>query len=203
MRNVVVNNIVSLDGFYADTSGNPLVLEMDSAFDRANQDSINRADMVLLGRDTFDGMSSYWPFIADAPPPDDPQALEARAVDDVNRAISRRYNQLPKVVISNRGPVPEDNAWHESTTVIARSDTEAWLKQARQDGDGDILIFGSHVLWNSMLASGLVDELHLMISPNTLGEGVPLFGRPSTLELRDIRRFDDSSNVQLRYAVKR
>ena len=88
MAKVVVNNIVSLDGFYADDSGNPLVLEMDAAFDRANLESIEAADVVLLGRESFEGFSSYWPFIADAPEPADPSAPEAREFDDVNRAIS-------------------------------------------------------------------------------------------------------------------
>ncbi len=42
---------------------------MDAALDQANLDSIAKADTVLLGRDSFDGFSSYWPFIPDAPHP--------------------------------------------------------------------------------------------------------------------------------------
>jgi hypothetical protein len=63
MRKVIANNIVSLDGYYADETGNPLVLTMDAAFDRANLESIQRADMILPGRDSFDGFSSYWPSV--------------------------------------------------------------------------------------------------------------------------------------------
>lgn len=55
MRTVIVNNIVSLDGFTASEDGNPLVLQMDAAFDQANLQSISSADLVLLGRDSFDG----------------------------------------------------------------------------------------------------------------------------------------------------
>lgn len=78
MRKVIVNNIVSLDGYFADETGNPLALNMDAAFDRGNLESIESADLVLLGRDSFDGFSSYWPFVADAPEPQDPEAPEAR-----------------------------------------------------------------------------------------------------------------------------
>ena len=67
MRKVIVNNIVSLDGYFADETGNPLALNMDAAFDRGNLESIESADLVLLGRNSFDGFSSYWPFVADAP----------------------------------------------------------------------------------------------------------------------------------------
>ncbi len=199
MRKVIVNNIVSLDGFFADSTGNPLVLDMDAAFDQANLDSIAAADLVLLGRDSFDGFSSYWPFIADAPPPDDPDAPEARAVDDTNRAISRHYNRLPKVVVSDRGPIPADNAWADTTTLVRRDDAVAWLTNARTEGDGTIAVFASHRMWNGLLAEGLVDEFHLMVSPVALGTGVPLFTGPAHLELLGVRQFENSSNVQLRY----
>jgi len=199
MRKVIVNNIVSLDGYFADETGNPLALNMDAAFDRGNLESIESADLVLLGRDSFDGFSSYWPFVADAPEPEDPEAPEARAVDDTNRAISRHYNQLPKVVVSDRGSVPADNAWAATTTVVARADVAAWLSQAKSDGEGNIVVFASHVLWNALLDDGLVDELHLMVSPIALGSGVPVFTAPADLTLVEMRRFDDSSNIQLRY----
>lgn len=199
MRRVIVNNIVSLDGYFADETGNPLGLTMDAAFDRGNLESIESADLVLLGRESFDGFSSYWPFVADAPAPADPDAPEARAVDGTNRAISRHYNRLPKVVVSDRGPIPAGNAWAGTTTVVARAEASGWLARAKSEGDGDIVVFASHVLWNALLADGLVDELHLMVSPVALGAGVPVFTAPAGLELVEVRRFDDSSNLQLRY----
>lgn len=201
MRRIIVNNIVSLDGYYADATGNPLALNMDAAFDQANLDSIRTADMVLLGRDSFEGFSSYWPFVADAPEPADPNAPESRAFSNVNRAISRRYNAVPKIVISDRGPVAYDNPWVQTTTLIALREVADWIAKAKQEGDGDIVVFGSRRTWNGLLADGLVDELHLMVSPTVLGEGVRLFGVAADLDLIECRRFKDSPNVQLRYRV--
>ena len=60
-------------------------------------------------------------------------------------------------------------------------------------------MFANHRMWNGLAARGLVDELHLMISPVAFGSGIPLFIEPARLELRGVRRFDDPSNVQLRY----
>lgn len=202
MRKVIVNNIVSLDGYFADDTGNPLALEMDAAFDRCNLETITSADIVLLGRDSFDGFSSYWPHVADAPPPSDPSAPEARAVDDSNREISRRYNRLPKTVVSDRGPIPTDNPWATTTSVIRRADATTWLTDVKSAGDGNIVVFASHHLWNALLADGLVDELHLLISPVALGAGISLFSEPTQLELLDVRRFDDSSNIQARYRAR-
>lgn len=197
MRKVIVNNIVSLDGFFAAEEGDMLALNMDEAFDRANLEDIEAADVVLLGRESFDGFSSYWPSIADAPEQDDSDPRYPRQFDDTNRAISRRWNAVPKVVVSDRGPVPDSNAWIDSTTVVPRSGVGEWLAAA----EGTVVIFASHVLWNDLLRRGLVDELHLMVSPDAVAAGVRLFEGPAKLALREVRGFDGSSNVQLRYTV--
>lgn len=197
MRKVIVNNIVSLDGFFAAEEGDVLALNLDEAFDQANLEDIEAADVVLLGRESFDGFSSYWPSIAEAPEPEESDPRYARQFDDTNRAISRRWNAVPKVVVSDRGPVPDSNAWIDSTTVVPRSGIGEWLTAT----DGTVLIFASHVLWNDLVRRGLVDELHLMVSPDAVCTGVPLFEGPAKLALQEVRGFDGSSNVQLRYTV--
>jgi dihydrofolate reductase len=198
MRVVTVCNIMSLDGFYEDPSGNPLALNMDHAFDAYNLERIRAADIVLLGRTSFEGFSSYWPAIADAP--DDP---DNRAVSADNRELSRIYNELPKTVVSDSYTVPDDNAWRDTTTVVARADAARWVATEREQGSGDILVFGSRTTWNSLLQQGLVDEMHLMVSPNALGSGTPIFHAPVDFKLLEARRFDGSSNVVLRYTVVR
>jgi len=198
MRAVTVCNIMSVDGFYEDSAHNPLVLNMDEAFDAYNLERIRAADIVLLGRTSFEGFSSYWPAIADAPADPNNRALSAD-----NRELSRIYSRLPKAVVSDSYSVPDENAWRATTTVISRADATGWLAAERQRGDGDILVFGSRMMWNSLLQQGLIDELHLMVSPNALGTGTPIFDDPVDLQLLEARRFDNSSNVVLRYAVLR
>jgi dihydrofolate reductase len=198
MRVVTVCNIMSLDGFYEDPDRNPLILNMDEAFDTYNLERIRVADIVLLGRLSFEGFSSYWPSIADAP--DDP---DNRALSADNRELSRIYNELPKVVVSDSYTVPAENAWHDTTRVVTRADAGRWVTTEREQGNGDILIFGSRTMWNGLLQQGGVDELHLMVSPNALGSGTPIFYASVDLQLLEARRFDGSSNVLLRYAVPR
>jgi riboflavin biosynthesis pyrimidine reductase len=48
-----------------------------------------------------------------------------------------------------------------------------------------------------------VDELHLMIGPNAVGAGTPVFSFPTRLDLLDVQRFENSPNVVLRYAATR
>jgi dihydrofolate reductase len=105
--------------------------------------------------------------------------------------------------VSDSYTVPVDNPWHQVTSVIGRSDAANWVSAEKERGGGAILIFGSRTTWNGLLAQGLVDELHLMISPAALGDGTPIFEAPVDLALLEARRFDCSSNVLLRYAIPR
>lgn len=78
MRNVIVSNIVTLDGFFAGEGGNPMVLNMDASFDAGNLERMRAAGTIVLGRASFELFGSYWPIIADAP------------ADDSNRPSRRR-----------------------------------------------------------------------------------------------------------------
>jgi dihydrofolate reductase len=196
MRTVIVCNIMSLDGYYEGPGRNVMALNMDEAFDAYNLERIRRASTVLLGRASFEGFSSYWPGIADAPA--DPGN---RALSDDNRELSRIYNRLEKVVVSDGYTPPAGNPWHDTTTVVRRADVADWLAKEREHGTGDILTFGSRTMWAGLLDQGLVDELHLMVGPAALGGGTPVFGRPADLTLLEARRFEGSGNVLLRYAA--
>ena len=194
MRSVVVCNIASLDGFYEGPGGDVMALNMDEAFDAYNLERIKAAGTVLLGRRSFEGMSGYWSRVADAPP--DPGN---RALSNVNRETSRRYNAVPKVVVSDSYSVPPDNPWHSTSTVVPRGGVRDWLVHERTRGAGDILTFASRTMWQGLLRQGLVGELHLMIGPQALAGGTALFSAPARFALLETRRLEDSDNVLLRY----
>jgi dihydrofolate reductase len=63
-------------------------------------------------------------------------------------------------------------------------------------------VFGSHVLWNDLLALGLIDELHLLMGPVVLGSGVRAFepGHAASLRLTGERRLSGSDTVLLQYS---
>ena len=113
MRPVIVCNIMSLDGYYEGPGRNVMALNMDEAFDAYNLERIRSAGTVLLGRTSYEGFSSYWPGIADAPM--DP---ENRALSDDNRELSRIYNRVEKAVVTDSYTPPAVNPWHDTTTVV-------------------------------------------------------------------------------------
>jgi dihydrofolate reductase len=197
MRKIIVSNIVSLDGYSAGPGGDVMALPMDEAFDAYNAERLRTAGTLLVGRVSYLGFQSYWPSIADAP--EDPAN---RALTADNREISRRNNAIDKVVVSDTLTVADTDAWRATTEIVRRADAVARLTALKQHGEGDILVFGSGTMWNGLLTDGLVDEVHLMVGPVVLGDGVRAFSTPpKRLRLLDARTFPGSGNVLHRYAT--
>jgi dihydrofolate reductase len=201
MRKLIVSNIMSLDGYYEGPGKNVMVLfdyrrevyPADESFDAYNADRLRAADTLLLGRVSYDGFKSFWPSVAD-----DPNATP------IQREISRLNNAIDKVVISDSLTSEETAPWH-NTHIIRRAEAHAQIVELKRQTGRDILVFGSHTLWNALLADDLVDELHLMIGPVVIGAGTPVFDGPpkASLRLIETRTWDGSGNVLVQYEVRR
>jgi len=194
MRKLIVTNIVSLDGYYEGPGGNVMALPMDHGFDENNLERLREADTLLLGRKSYDLFKGFWPQMANNP-----------NASPTHREISRLDDAIAKVVVSDSLTAAGTDPWHDTTRIVRRAEAHqqiAWMKD--QPGK-DILVFGSRTLWNDLLAAGLVDELHLMVGSVVLGGGTPAFARPpaGALQLIDTRTWQGSSNLLVRYAVRR
>ncbi len=190
MRKLIVCNIVSVDGFYSGPNHDVMAMPFDVPFDDYNAERLRAADTLLLGRRSFEGFKGYWPSIADNP--------DAPAVE---REISRLDNAIDKVVVSDSLTDADLAPW-TNTTIVRRADAHDAIARLKDGPGREILMFGSHVLWNDLLKAGLVDELHLMIGSAFLGHGVPVFDGPRTdLRLIDARVLDGSQLILARYAA--
>ncbi|GAA2614718.1 dihydrofolate reductase family protein [Actinomadura fulvescens] len=191
MRKLIVCNLMSLDGRYSGPDGDVMVMPFDHGFSEYNAERLRAADTMLLGRTSFEGFRDYWPPVADdseAPP--------------LEREISRLNGAIDKVVVSDTLTADQTGPWH-NTRIVPRADAHKRITELKNGPGRDILVFGSHILWNDLLAHGLVDELHFMIGPGVVGDGVPAFeSRPDvSLRLVDTRTWDGSSLLLTCYAV--
>jgi dihydrofolate reductase len=194
VRKLIVCNIMSLDGFFEGPGKNVMVMPMDEFFDAHNAERLREADTLLLGRTSYDMFKGFWPSVADDPAPQWTTA---------HRDISRRENEIEKVVISDTLTSDETDPWRDTTRIISRADAHEQVAELKRRPGKEILVFGSRTLWNDLLAHGLVDELHFMIGNVIIGGGTPIFDGQLEVSLRliDTRTSDDSGNVLVRYEV--
>ncbi len=193
MRKLIVCNIISLDGFFSGPGGDVMAMPFDRGFSEYNAERLRAADTLLLGRKSYEGFRSYWPAIA--------EDVNQPAVE---REISRLNAAIEKMVVSNSLEAAAVAGWGP-TRVVKRANAYAEVAALKQSPGREILIFGSHVLWNDLLGHGLVDELHLMIGAGVVRDGVRAFEirPPGSLRLLDTRTFDGSNLLLAQYAVER
>ncbi len=192
MRKIIVYNVISLDGYHTGVGNDVSVMfpMMGKVFDTYNAELLRAADVQLMGRVSFELFQSFWPKVAENP--------NSEEFTDSQRELSQAGKSVKGIVISDT----LQGNWQD-LRIIRRRDAYQQLTELKRQAGKDILITGSRTLWNDLLAHDLIDEIHLLIGNLILGQGVPAFAghTPASLRLIDIRRWEDSDNVLLRYEV--
>ena len=156
MRKLIVFNMMSLDGFIADSKG-------DMGWAHKHDDQWNsfvagnaRGEGVLMfGRVTYDMMAGYWPT---------PMAAQNSPV------VAKRMNQLQKIVFSQK----MDQATWQNSTLLKGELAEEVQKLKQQDGPG-LVILGSASIVAQLTDARLIDEYQIAVSPIVLGGGKSMF----------------------------
>jgi dihydrofolate reductase len=186
MSRIVVSEFVTLDGVMEDPGGSEGTERGGWAFqfergpegDKFKLDEALESDAMLLGRKTYDGFAAAWP----------------SRTDDVG--FADKMNSMPKFVVSSTLDTPEWN----NTTVI-KGDVAEEVAKLKEQVDGDILVYGSGQLVDTLLAHDLVDELRLMVFPVVLGGGKRLFAddaHRSPLQLAETQQLGETAVLTLR-----
>jgi dihydrofolate reductase len=106
---------------------------------------------LLLGRRTYQQLSSYWPTQPDSP-------------------FRTMLENIPKYVVTRT--LTSAPVWASSTTLI--TDPIARVAALKDEGTS-MVIFGSAELTQSLTDAGLLDRYVVMVHPVLVGSGLRLF----------------------------
>ena len=120
---------------------------IDDETARITLEQITASDALLMGRHTYEAYAGAWP--------------------QREGAYPTKINSIRKYVVSTT----LDKADWNNTTVI-KGDLVAEVAKLKQQG-GDILMHGFGPVANTLMANGLLDELHLWVHPHFAGVGGP------------------------------
>jgi dihydrofolate reductase len=181
VRKIFAFIMTTLDGYYEGPNQEFDFWVVDEEFNRFALEQLDEVDTLLLGRVTYQGMAAYWP-------------TPAGEQDDPN--VAARMNGLSKIVVSR---TLDEVEW--VNTQLMTGDVVTELTTLKEQPAKDIAILGSSDLTASLLQTGLLDEVRIMVNPVVLGAGKSVFrtaGERAALKLLKSTRFT-SGNVLLYY----
>jgi dihydrofolate reductase len=186
MGRLIVEQIVSADGYAAEADGGIGFFEAVDGFQATDREQLawlEGVGAILLGANTYRMFADYWPAI-------DP------AVDPVAEPIAR----LPKHVVSN---TLERAPWGDGEIEVLRGDAAASVADLKDRFDATVL-WGSLQLADALFEAGLVDELRLRVVPVLIGTGRSF--TPGALGQRPLALVDatthQSGHVSLHYRLR-
>jgi dihydrofolate reductase len=129
----------------------------DENMGRAVTEDYETADVLLLGRETYDSFAGAWP--------------DREAAGEVDAGFAKQLGDLRKIVASRQ---PLTFTWRNSE--LLDGDLVAAATALKADpGVRGVLIPGSISVVQQLLAAGLVDELRLLVHPVAARKGRRLF----------------------------
>lgn len=181
MRKVIVWEFLSLDGIIESPEKWVDSYIGDELSDFIRDENLS-CDAILLGRLTYEAFITFWPHQTHN-----------------EFGFAEHLNHIPKYVVSTTLKVAE---WNNS--FIIRDSVVQEVTTLKSQHGGIIGVTGSATLIQTLLAAGLVDELHLLVFPLLLGNGLRLFQGDfaGAMKLVESRAFP-SGVVLLSYGFER
>jgi dihydrofolate reductase len=176
MRNLILEEWISLDGFISDKNGKldffaPMVRDIYS--DARHSKFLESIDLILLGRQTYEQFVQVWP---------------SRTTD--TDALANMINRTRKLVFSNTITNAPWGTWPAAEVVSG--DAISQLKKLKSLSGKNIIVWGSISLAHAFMKENLIDEYHLHVCPTLTCGGRRLFTEdmnPSTLSLIDTKHY--------------
>ncbi|MED4079832.1 dihydrofolate reductase family protein [Halalkalibacterium halodurans] len=190
MGELLANVSITLDGIFTGPTGeegNMVSWAMPGIMDSTNDGLLifQKADAILMGRATYEGFASYWPF------------QEGEWADAMNQT------QKFVATTTNNSELTEVR-WgdYDDTISLLNSDVMSKVRELKKEIKGDIIVPASASLVQSLLSANLLDELRIIIHPVILGSGERYFDHIETrqdMKLIETKLYETSGSMLMRY----
>jgi dihydrofolate reductase len=159
MGKIIVQQVVSLDGYAADPDGGFSFFGAVADWTEPDREQFGQLDEIshmVLGRATYSLFADFWP--------------TDQSRDEI---IADKLNALEKVVFSRS---LEKAPWgdHPDARVVSGSAAQT-LRRIADDAPGDVIVWGSLTLTDQLFPEGGVDRVQLRITPVVVGAGRRVF----------------------------
>ena len=215
MRKLIMKMSISVDGFVCGPNNEAdwIFKTSDAAATDWVVNLIWTAGIHIMGRKTFNDMAAHWPISKTpfaAPMNEIPKGVFTKkgfsGIADPMQTTTALKNA--KQDLATRGMQEMDKpssaaiTWKEAR--IFNGDLATEIRQLKQENGKPILAHGGAGFMQSLAATGLIDEYHLLTHPVALGKGKALFAaldKPVDLKLVDVKPFPSGAIAHVYHAV--
>jgi dihydrofolate reductase len=140
--------------------------------------AMDTVDTLLLGRGTYEDLVRKWP------------SMNASQ-------LGKKINNTHKLVVTGDHPLNELR-WgkFEAPQQLTGNNIEEQIKDVKDSEGGDIMIFGSPILVQSLTNANLIDEYQIQVHPVVVNVGEHLFDNlkaQKDFRLVDVQALKDGS----------
>jgi dihydrofolate reductase len=188
MRKLVVQQWVTVDNIAAEEDGGLSFVNGEPFSEATNPDFktsvmglIDSVDTMILGANTYNQSKGYWPYA------------------DEQGEYGEKLNKLTKFVASSK---LDDAPWGDFPAATVTRDPVATIRELKEQSGKDIWLWGSLILMHFLLDAGVVDEVRMLVCPESRGKGTRVFKDRRDLRVAEARPFENGV-VLLRYEIKK
>ncbi|PSL43028.1 dihydrofolate reductase [Chitinophaga niastensis] len=173
---------ISVDGFVGGPNAESdwIFKSSDEASRAWSVERIREAGLIIMGRKTFEVIASYWP-TATGP--------FAAPMNEIPKAVFTQ-NGFKGSILPDAELLPAAASWADAR--VFDGDLADGIKKLKSEPGKPICAIGGAGFMRSLVATGLIDEYHLVTHPLFLGEGQAIFNgvtQPLDLKLVDAKVF--------------
>jgi len=182
MRKLIMKMSISVDGFVGGPNAESdwIFKSSDEASRAWSVERIREAGLIVLGRKTFEKIGTYWP-TATGP--------FAGPMNEIPKAVFTQ-NGFKGNILPNAELMPAAASW--ANARVFDGDLADGIKKLKSEPGKPIYAIGGAGFMRSLIATGLIDEYHLITHPLVLGEGQAIFNgvaQPLDFKLLDAKVF--------------